>query len=147
MTKKVFTIFLLMLVFMVFSTFTLATNEIGEGVNNISNTVMDGTENLVNGAGNALENEGNMLQHEAGTVMDTVDDAINTEENMINNVVEPRTYDATDSYDTSRSSAVVDNSGTILSNNIVTWVVIATLAIIIIALVWYYARQDVRSRK
>lgn len=135
MLKKTFS--LLIATFLIFITTNVfaANNNFGQSMNNAGNgirNVVGGAENVVEdavgGIGAGVQNIGNAL-----TQGDTNND------NMDNGSLENGGYTATR---TATPRATSDNNAMGINSNIWTWIILGIAAVLIVGLVWYYAKQN-----
>ena len=103
-----------------------AENAIENGAKDISNTAKDAT--------NSMENAGNNLGNNTKNTMNAVTN---------NNA---RTSSNANGYNATRTSANGDTTLLGMNSTAWIWLVLGIAAIAIIALVWYYSKQNVNNR-
>lgn len=133
MLKKVFS--LLIVTFLVFFTCNVfaANNEFGDSMNKAGNAV----RNVVGGAENVVEDAASGIGAGVQNIGETFNNGNN--DNMDNGSLENGGYDATR---TATPRTISDNNGTNTNSNMWTWIILAIAAILIVGLVWYYAKQN-----
>lgn len=115
-----------------FSSIILATdgnnlaNNAGNAVKDLGNGASQAVKDTGDNVGNAVSNVGNDI----GAMGNDVRKKVENTGNMITN---------TNDYEATRTAANVNNQAT---NNVWTWVILAIIVAIIIALVWYYSAQN-----
>ena len=102
-----------------------AENAIENGAKDISNTTKNAT--------NSMENAGNNIGHDAKNTMNTV----------TNNNHKATTN--TNNYNATRTSASGDTTLLGMNSTAWIWLVLGIATIAIIALVWYYSKQNVNN--
>ena len=107
-------------------------NSIKNGVSSVTNTVVDGTQNLARDVRNGVGNVENGI--EGALTMD-------------NNTTNARTMATTDDYTATRTATTTDATGNtglfgLDSSTMWVWLIVAIAAIGIIGLVWYYGSQN-----
>lgn len=109
-------------------------NSIKNGVSSVTNTVVDGTQNLARDVRNGFGNVENGI--EGALTMDT-----NTTTNTNGTMTTDNNYTATR---TATTRAVTDDTGLfgIDTSTMWIWAIVAIAAIGIIGLVWYYGSQN-----
>ncbi len=142
MTKKFFIVTALLVIFSLFAipyTFAANNNMMNNAVNNVRNFV-GGTENVIEDAGKGVVNG--------------ISNSLNAVENGAKNITNDMTNNQTNNYtgasnntgySVTRTTAEATPNGGLFANmssNVLTWSIMAILAIAIIALVLYYARQN-----
>ena len=145
MHKKSF-ILLSVILFVLFicSGFVCATNEVKNTVNNVTNTIVDGTARL-----------GNDIRNGVGAAENGIEGALTMDDDNMNDNNGNNGTDANDGtneagendealigdYTTTRTTAdaatPTDNTSTLWI-----WLIVAIAAIVIIGLVWYYGTQN-----
>ena len=141
MKKSIFTIsFIVIALFFSFSIVYATENNAENVKNNVVDTV-NNTENVVKdtatGAAGAVKNGlntiGNKTQEMTNNVKNAGNDMMNTTDNTNTNYTATRT-------------ATEENVGTTTGgyNNVWTWIIVGIIAIVIIALIWYYVSQNNR---
>ena len=135
MYKKTFIILSVFSVILFIGTTSLAAmnaNDVKNGVNGVTNTIVDGVNNL-----------GSDVRTGIGNAENTIEGAVNDVNNMNNNENqnnEPITQnDQNDNYTATRTADDASFLGT--STNTWLWIAIIVAAAIIIGIVWYYATQ------
>ena len=145
MHKKSF-ILLSVILFVLFicSGFVCATNEVKNTVNNVTNTIVDGTARLGNDVRNGIGAAQNGI--EGALTMDN--DNMNDNNNNNNTNANDGTHENGEAdeavfgdYTTTRTTAdattTTDNTSTLWI-----WLIVAIAAVVIIGLVWYYGTQN-----
>lgn len=138
---------LLSIFFIIFSLTTMcfATDQVKNDVHNVTDTVIDGAENLTEDVRNGVGQAENVVEDAAQDVGNAVNDGLNTVEDMGNDIG-ATTRDAID-----------DTTGTMTNNNydnmndndglpVWAWIIIAAAVIVIIAVIWYYVSQNKDER-
>jgi len=146
--KKAFITISIFSIFALLSCPVFASNMM-EGAENTLNGIRDGVQNMVNDAGNAMEGarDGifNVIDDAGNTARDMGNDMTNDyyTNDFNNNTNSGAIQNVTgDDYTASRTAATDVNN----TNNATVWVVLAIAAVLIIALVWYYAAQIKNDR-
>ena len=124
MTKKLFLLVSIIFAFLFISSFSFAANTTANPVKDTVNGLTGGAANAVNHAANAAGAAGTARTHVANPA--------------------PRASANNTGYTATRTTAGAIG---IMNNNVITWVILAVAAIIIISLVWYYAVQDTDRRR
>lgn len=109
--------------------------------NNTTSSAVDGIRNVVGGAENVVEDVGKGVSEGIKNVTDA---GKNTMENMTSgkNVQNARTTNNTN-YTATRTTARTTSAGnTGINSTMWTWIIMAIVGIVIIALVWMYAKQN-----
>ena len=126
----------------------LSCNIFASGVTDEMKKSVDKTQNSVKNAGNIIENATNGAANTAKNMVDDagnkIENGMETGENMMQNVAGNMTYDTTGNYNTTQTSA---NETASMTSNVWLWMILATIAIVIVALVWYYTSQTNNSNK
>lgn len=135
MTKKLLILLSLFFCILFVSTVCFATADI----NNIGNTVRDGIQSTED----SLENTFRMNNNTDRTNADNASSITDTNTD-VNNVGGQTTTD----YTATRTAADDATGATtgFMGSTAWTWIVLAIVAIIVIALVWYYANQNTNTR-
>lgn len=110
--------------------------------NNTTSSAVDGIRNVVGGAENVVEDAGKGV---AEGIRNITDAGENTMENMTsrNNMQNTRTTNNNTNYSATRTTARTTSTGnTGVNTTMWTWIIMAIVGIIIIALVWMYAKQN-----
>lgn len=134
MLKKTFS--LLIAIFLIFiTTNVFAMNgEFSESMNKAGNNI----RNVVGGAENVVENAASDIGAGVQNIGNAFTDNDMNNDNMDNGSLENGGYAATRTA-TPRTTANT-NSG--IGTNAWTWIILAIAAILIVGLVWYYAKQN-----
>ena len=109
--------------------------------NNTTSSAVDGIRNVVGGAENVVEDVGKGVSE---GIKNVIDAGKNTMENMTSgkNVQNTRTTNNTN-YTATRTTARTTSAGnTGINSTMWTWIIMAIVGIVIIALVWMYAKQN-----
>lgn len=130
MKKKLFLVFSILIAILLISTISFANNDIKNGIHDVTDSIVDGTENLRNNVKDGISNAENTVEDGAediGTaVSDGAKDVVGTMDN---------------GYSAVRTTASdVSNTNT-MSSSIWIWGSLAVAAFVIVALVWYYGTQ------
>ena len=143
MTKKsLIAVFVFCLIALI-STSVFASNIVDGVAGNTLNGIRDGVQNMTNDAGGALENakDGieNMINNDENTSNFTDNDAVGMTDNSTDEGT-TNTGMSAGNYTASRTTAsdMTNGNG---ANTATTWIVLAIVGIVIIALVWYYGTQ------
>jgi len=139
MLKKSFILLTLVFSLLFISTATFANNMLNDAAQGARN-IVGGTENFVEGAVTGI---GNGIREGFDTVTGN-DDNRSTDE-VENNM--GTTTGMTDNYGATRTATTraYDTTTGGISNTMWTWFVLAILGIVIVSLVWYYAKQNVNN--
>lgn len=119
--------------------------------NNIGEQAVEGTRNIVGGAENVVEDAANGIANGVKNVVrgseNTASDVMNSAGRMINNGA-MTTDNNSNNYTATRTSTTNDNA-TLFGMNSTTWawVIMAILGIAIVAIVWYYGKQNETKAK
>lgn len=133
MRKKCFILVsVILFVLFIFSSFVSATNDVKNGVSNVTNTIVDGVNRL-----------GSDVRSGIGNAENGIEDALNMDVNNRNVDVNR----GTDSNNGMTSDYTADRTaaGLTTTNNASTlwvWIIVAIAAVVIIGLVWYYGTQS-----
>lgn len=127
MTKKLFIILSTLCALLFFSTSCFATDGLANGVNNIGNEIKG-----------SLEKTGNSIQNGVNHVTGTTNNNLRNDNNVRTSTTN------TDGYTATRTSTNPTFLG--MNSTMWTWFVFAILAIVIVALVWYYGMQNSNNR-
>lgn len=130
MKKKLFLVFSILIAILLISTISFANNDIKNGIHDVTDSIVDGTENLRNNVKDGISNAEDTVEDGAediGTaVSDGAKDVVGTMDN---------------GYSAVRTTASdVSNTNT-MSSSIWIWGSLAVAAFVIVALVWYYGTQ------
>lgn len=138
MKKKLFITAIMLAVFS-FGLFscTLAATNMDNAVNGVRNFV-GGTENVVEDAGKGVVNG---VRDGMNAIGDGARNVTNGMENTMDNNRDGRDMGTT-GYTATRTSADTGAAGILGNTNLWTWMIIAIVGIIIVALVMYYAKQN-----
>lgn len=110
-----------------------AANGTGGAIGNGANDVRDGAENVANDAKDAVENAGNDIGSGAENAGNDIKNGTeNTENNMRNQ--------SDNAYTATRTAT--NGTGNFMSRDIWTWIIVGIIAIVIVALIWYYASRN-----
>ena len=132
MKKKLFVSFIITyLLFALLLSYTFAT----EMMNNAKNTMM-----------NASNSAGNVLVSGKDAIVGAAQDAGNGIKNMVNEATDNNdsavsTMNSNDNYSATRTSTTQNNNLLGFSSETWTWLILGAVALIIVALVWYYSAQ------
>ncbi len=109
--------------------------------NNTTSSAVDGIRNIVGGAENVVEDVGKGVSEGIKNVTDA---GKNTMENMTSgkNVQNTRTTNNTDYTATRTTARTTSAENTGINSTMWTWIIMAIVGIVIIALVWMYAKQN-----
>jgi len=149
MKKKFFIIAILFAIFsFAFISYTLAATNMDNAVNGIRNFV-GGAENVVEDAGkgavNGIKDGVNAIGNGAKSVTNGIENGMNRDGNRNDTMRTTGTIDGNNGgYTATRTSADTGAAGLFgnVSNNVWTWMVLAIVGIVIVALVMYYAKQN-----
>ena len=159
--KSHFCIILCFILLLLSTTISFATNDMDK-VNKDINNAINSEKEMLRNSGNAIKDSSKMLEtktkngienikkdseksadkikNETNTIKNNIDNTLNNNSNIEKNEIyeENKNYD---NYAVTRTS-----TGTNLDNNMFsnvwTWLIIAVIAIVVIALIMYYARQS-----
>lgn len=134
MLKKTFS--LLIAIFLIFiTTNVFAMNgEFGESMNKAGNNI----RNVVGGAENVVENVANGIGTGVQNIGNAFTDNDMNNDNMDNGSLENGGYAAT----RTATPRTTSNTNSGIGTNAWTWIILAIAAILIVGLVWYYAKQN-----
>lgn len=109
--------------------------------NNTTSSAVDGIRNIVGGAENVVEDVGKGVSEGIKNVTDA---GKNTMENMTSgkNVQNTRTTNNTNYTATRTTARTTSAENTGINSTMWTWIIMAIVGIVIIALVWMYAKQN-----
>lgn len=109
--------------------------------NNTTSSAVDGIRNVVGGAENVVEDVGKGVSEGIKNVTDA---GKNTMENMTSGKNEQNTRTTNNTnYTATRTTARTNSAGnTGINSTMWTWIIMAIVGIVIIALVWMYAKQN-----
>lgn len=109
--------------------------------NNTTSSAVDGIRNVVGGAENVVEDVGKGVSEGIKNVTDA---GKNTMENMTSGKNEQNTRTTNNTnYTATRTTARTTSAGnTGINSTMWTWIIMAIVGIVIIALVWMYAKQN-----
>ena len=117
-------------------------NDIKNGISGVTDTLVDGAENLGNDVKNgigtaagAIENGARDVGNTLSNGMENIGNTINAGVNDVSNGFDNNNYTAT------RTTAYDITDTDIMNSNIWTWVALAVAGIVIVGLVWYYAKE------
>ena len=143
MTKKIILTFIITIFALFVTTYSFATDEIKEdtmnAANGIRNTVGDienTVENTVKDAGNAVREGTNDLENAGNDVTSGMNNNLSTSTSTNN-------QESNNGYSASRTST---GSETGINSTMLTWLILAIVAVAIIALIWFYATQNNHSK-
>ena len=143
MTKKLFLLVSILFAFLFISSFSFAanttTNPIKDTVNGLTGGAINGTTNLVQDVTGGAANAVNHAANAAGTAGTAGTARTPTAHTA------PRALANNAGYTAARTAT--PGATGIMNNNIITWVILAVAAVIIMSLVWYYAVQDTDRRR
>lgn len=140
MVKKIFIAFSILLSLSLLSSFVFATDAIQDGAKDVGSEV----KNSWNKLGNAVQNIGNDAKGAVNNTNNSINDQ-NDNNNMINQNNNNAINDNnTSNYTASRTAANTNNSGALFGMNSTmwTWLIMAILGVVIVALVWYYGAEN-----
>ena len=132
MKRKSF-ILLITLLIISFSTICFAddmSNDVKNGVNSATNTVVDGVQNLAEDVRTGIGNAENTIENGARNIGDAVMGGTNDGMNAGDN-------DYTATRTATEDISVINNTAATTW----TWIAVAIAAIVIVGLVWYYASE------
>lgn len=153
MKKKFLIVATLLAIFLFFAVpYTFAANNVGsDAVNGIRNFV-GGAENVVenvgSGVANGIRSGMNTLEGGAQNVTNGMTNGINGMNNNQGAITNTNNngYNTTRTTATTRTTGDTTNAGTGIfgnvSNSVWTWLIVGIVAIVIVALVMYYAKQN-----
>ena len=141
--KKILIFFAFTIITLMFSaTYILATDT---GVQNDAMKATDGVRNVVGGAENVVEDTAKDGANGIKNGINTVgNDTGNTNNNGQNNGT-ANTNDGTtnsDAYTATRTATNGDVGTNGVMDNAWTWIIVAIIAIVIIAVIWYYSTRS-----
>lgn len=146
MKKSIFTITFIILSILFSASFVFAAennvenvkNNMVDTVNNAGNVVQDTASGAAGAVKNGLNAIGNTTQNMTNSVNNAGNDMMNnTDNNMMN------TDNNSNSDYTATRTATENNTETAGGyNNMWTWIIVGIIAIVIIALIWYYVSQN-----
>lgn len=129
-----------------FSTIVFAntSNDIKNGINDASTTMVDGAEKLGTDVKNGINNAGSDMVNGAEHLGDDIRNGVGNAENGIEGALNMDDMKTTN-YVATRTTG--DSSGTNNSMNINNpttwvWVIVAIAGVVIVGMVWYYATQN-----
>lgn len=132
MKKKLFLILSILVAILFISSISFANNDIKNGIHNVTDGVIDGTERVGNDVREGISNAENMVKNgvkDIGTaVSDGAKDVVGTMDN---------------GYSAVRTTASDISNTNTMSSSIWIWGTLAIAAFVIVALVWYYGTQKI----
>ncbi len=145
MKKTIYVISLIIISLFLSFSYVYANNDGKDAVNAVRNTV-GGAENVVEdtakGTAGAVRSGFNTIGEGTENVMN---DAKNMGNDMGNNAQDETNKAKTDSnYNATRTATEngANNATTGMSKDVWTWIIVAIISIVIIALIWYYASRN-----
>lgn len=132
MKKKIY-----IAIFMLIATLTISYSYCF--ANNTMSTAVDGIRNAVGGAENVVEDAGKGVVEGIRNITDAGE---NTMENMTSGMNNKTAMDNNTGYTSTRTATRTTATNTGISSTMWTWIIMAIVGIIIIALVWMYAKQN-----
>ena len=116
--------------------FAVTSNDVKNGISNVTDTVVDGAANL----GNDVRNGVGTVENGINGAVRNIGDNNNTNNNALNN--QPN-----NNYNATRTSAgMTTQTNTGFGNTTLwTWLILAVIGIVIVALVWYYGSQNINN--
>ncbi len=139
--KLIISTILLTIISLLTFSYTFAANN---GMENAANDV----RNFVGGAENAIEDAGkdaaNGIRSGINAIGDGAKNLTNDTQNGMSGMDEGTGTTGTGDYTATRTGSDTDGAGLLtgVSNNVWTWLVIAIVGIVIVALVMFYAKQN-----
>lgn len=137
MKRKALFIVLTFTLILFIATISFATNDVKNGISNVTNTMVDGASRLgndvkngINNAAGAVENGAKNLGNAMSNGMQNIDNDMNTDYNAIRTT----------------AADMTGTNGNTTNPNIWTWVAVAVAGIVIVGLVWYYAVEHDTER-
>lgn len=132
--KTLFIVFVAFLILFI-STVSFATDNVKNAVSNTTDTIIDGAANLASDVRNGVGMAENTVENAMSDVASGTRDAMTFDDGNSG-------YTATRTADTGATGA---NNGLTNNPTMWIWVIMAIAAVVIIGLVWYYAKQDNRD--
>lgn len=105
-------------------------NDVKTGINDVASDIVDGAEHL-----------GDDVRNGVGNAENGVEGALNIDNTTTTNYVATRTTGDSTGSDTATATGINTNNPTTWI-----WVIVAIAAVIIVALVWYYASQNTTNK-
>ena len=137
MTKKILIAITILFATLFLSSSVFATNNVQDGARDIGTEVKDSWDKL----GGAVQNIGNNAKGAVDNVGNNARNSMNNNNTTANNNHNNNGYTAT------RTSAVNNNGNLFgMTSNAWTWFIMAVLAVVIVALVWYYGTQTANNK-
>lgn len=125
----------IVLIFTLIATILLVTSSYIFATDTVQNDAMkatDGVRNVVGGAENVVEN---VAKDGADGIKNGINTVGNTTSNLTNATTNNGNYTAT-------RTATETGTNTGVMNNAWTWIIVAIIAIVIIAVIWYYSTRS-----
>ncbi len=135
MLKKTFSLLIATFLILITTNVFAANDEFGQSMNKAGN----GVRNVVGGAENVLEDAASGIGAGMQNMGNALKEGTTNNDNMDNGSLENGGYSATR---TATPRATADNNATGIGTNAWTWIILAIAAILIVGLVWYYAKQN-----
>ena len=135
MKKKSLLILSILFAILCICTVSFATNELKNGIHNVTDGVVDGLDNL-----------GKDVRNGVGAVENTIEDGVRNMGNAMDsndNTTAPIT--GNNNYTATRTAATDATTTNTMNSSLWTWIILAVAGIVIIGLVWYYATQNVNE--
>lgn len=130
MRKKSILIVSILFAILFISSISFANNDIKNGIHDVTDGVVDGTENLKNDVRDGISTAENTVEDGAKDIGATVSDG---SKNVVGAM--------DSSYSAVRTTASDISNTNTMNSSIWIWVTLAIAAFVIVALVWYYGTQ------
>lgn len=135
MKKKSLLILSILFAILCMCTISFGTNELKNGIHNVTDSVVDGVENL-----------GQDVRNGVGAVENTIEDGVrNMGDAMDADNNTTATITGNDNYTATRTTATDATNTNTMNSSLWTWIILAVAGIVIVGLVWYYATQNVNE--
>ena len=141
MKSKLVFIFLTLLTVLFISSISFATNNMENEIENAKNTVVNGTERLGNEIKNGIESTANTVENGAMNLKNDVSQGVQSIGNALINDNMNNSSKMQQNYTATRTTATDNLDTSIMNSNLWTWVAILVAGIVIVSVVWYYAKE------
>ena len=135
MKRKALFIVLTFTLILFICSISFATNDVKNGISNITNTMVDGAARLGNDVKSGINNASDTVENGARDLGNAMSNGMQNMDNNMNS-----------DYNATRTTASDMTSGNATNPNVWTWIAIAVAGIVIVGLVWYYAVEHDAER-
>ncbi len=135
--------------FIVFALFTLlcistsvfATNDVKNGVSNVTDAMIDGAARLGNDVEDGIGTAAGAIENGVSNLGNTMSNGMQDIGNAVYGGAEDLTMQNDNGYTAQRTTASDITNTNAMDTNMWTWVIVAVAGIVIVGLVWYYAAE------